>query len=103
MGSGTLMTNPASLLCHWDRNTKFYLHIPNPAIDPLLDLVLGAAVALLNLADQLNAASFDGGEVVVGQLAPLLLNLAAQLLASTSGFLKSACGDANGLDQNGRN
>jgi hypothetical protein len=86
-----------------NRNTKFYLHIPNLAIDLLLDLVLGAAVALLNLADQLNAASFDGGEVVVGQFAPLLLNLAAQLLASTSGFLKSACGDTNGLDQNGRN
>ena len=83
MGSGTLMTNPASLLCHWDRNTKFYLHIPNPAIDPLLDLVLDAAVALLNLADQLNAASFDGGEVVVGQLAT-----AAEPCRATAGINK---------------
>jgi hypothetical protein len=75
------MTNPAqaSLSLGKNRNTEFYLHIPNPAIDLLLGLVLGDAVALLNLADQLDAASFDGGEVVVGQLAPLLLNLAAQL------------------------
>src|SRR5262249_52739512 len=65
------------------RLTETCLHIADPAVDLLLGLVFGDAVALLDLADQLDAASFDCGEIVVSELAPLLLDLAAQLLPIT--------------------
>ena len=49
----------------------------------LLGLILGHAVALLQLALELIALAVDGGEVVVGELAPLLLDLARQLFPIT--------------------
>ena len=51
-----------------------------PVVDVLADLVLGDAVALLDLAFELVALAGDDVEVVVGQLAPLLLDLALDLL-----------------------
>jgi hypothetical protein len=56
------------------------LHVAHPGVDLLLRLVLGDAVALLDLADELGAAPLDGVEVVIGELAPLLLNAPAELL-----------------------
>ena len=46
----------------------------------VLGFVLGNAVPLLNRAQQLIALAFDLVEIVVGQLAPLFLDLAAELL-----------------------
>ena len=51
-----------------------------PLGELLLGFVLGHAVALLDLAGELVAAAGDDIEVVVGQLAPLLLGLAGDLL-----------------------
>jgi hypothetical protein len=68
-----IVTTTRSEGCAADRT----LHIPHPAIDLLLGLVLGDAVALLDLANQLDATPPDGGEVIVSEFAPLLLNLAA--------------------------
>src|SRR5258706_7608482 len=45
-----------------------------------LGFVLGQAIALLHLAGELIAAAGDDVPVVVGQLAPLFLGLARQLL-----------------------
>src|ERR1700704_1846871 len=53
---------------------------PEPVIDILVDLVLGEAVALLQLAFELLAAALDNVEVVVGEFAPLFLGLALELL-----------------------
>jgi len=50
-----------------------------PSIHVLAGLVLGDAVALLNLALELIALAVDGREVVVGEVAPLLLDLAREL------------------------
>src|SRR5712675_1416896 len=51
-----------------------------PVVHVLVDLVLGEAVALLQLAFELFAASFDHVEIVVGEFAPLLLGGALELL-----------------------
>src|SRR6185436_13868079 len=51
-----------------------------PVGDLALGLVLADAVGVLDLADQLVALARDAVEVVVGELAPLLLRLALQLL-----------------------
>ena len=48
--------------------------------DLLLGLVLGDPVLLLDLADELVALAGDDVDVVVGELAPLLLHLARELL-----------------------
>ncbi len=54
-----------------------------PGTPPLLDLALGfraaLAVLLLDLADQLLELAFGHVEIVVGQLAPLLLGFALEL------------------------
>src|SRR5262249_60091489 len=50
-----------------------------PAVDLALGLVLRHAVALLKPAAELRALTLDDVEIVVGQLAPLLLNLAFEL------------------------
>src|ERR1044071_4669744 len=57
-----------------------WLHAVDPAIDLLLRLVLGDAVALLDAANELVLLAVDDGDVVLGQLAPLLLDLAGELL-----------------------
>jgi hypothetical protein len=44
-----------------------------PVVDILVDLVLGIAVALLELAFELFAAALDDVEIVVGELAPFSL------------------------------
>jgi hypothetical protein len=58
---------------------------PGLLLGPLVDLlargVLLDAVTLLDLAFELVALSADGGEVVVGQIAPLLLELPLELLS----------------------
>src|SRR5215213_7807460 len=64
---------PGTATCGW-------LHAIDPAIDLLLRLVLGNAVALLDAADELVLLAVDDGDVVLGQLAPLLLDLAGELL-----------------------
>src|SRR6266403_5101354 len=51
-----------------------------PVVHVLVDLVLGEAVALLQLAFELFAASFDHVEIVIGEFAPLLLGGALELL-----------------------
>src|SRR5687768_7964143 len=51
-----------------------------PVVHLLLGLVARAAVALLDLAHQLVAAAFHLVELVVGELAPLLLHAALHLL-----------------------
>src|SRR5262245_28949896 len=44
-----------------------------PIVDVLADLILGQTVALLNLALELIPAASDDIEIVLGELAPLLL------------------------------
>lgn len=50
-----------------------------PLAHLLFGFVLGHAVALLDLAGELVAAAGDNREVIIGQLAPLLLGLAGNL------------------------
>src|SRR5262245_29700179 len=51
-----------------------------PVIDLALGLVLGHSVALLDATRELGALAFDDLHVVVGEVSPLLLNLAFELL-----------------------
>src|SRR5689334_12477679 len=53
---------------------------PIPVVDFLLRLILGVTVALLQAAFELILLAVDDIEVVVGELAPLLLHLALDLL-----------------------
>src|SRR5216683_4612862 len=57
-----------------------HLHAVHPRFDLTLRLVLGNAVAFLDAADELVLLAADDGQIVFGQLAPLLLHLAGQLL-----------------------
>ena len=50
-----------------------------PGINVLLGLFLRGAVALLKAASQFLALALDDVEIIVGQLAPLLLKLALEL------------------------
>src|SRR3954467_2324230 len=50
-----------------------------PVVDILAHLIPGDAVALLDLAFELVALAADDIEIVIGQLAPLLFNLAFDL------------------------
>src|SRR5262245_57944603 len=61
-------------------NSRHVLQPLDEFVQLALGLVLGVAVALLELAGQLVAPAGDGGQVVVGKLAPLLLDLARELL-----------------------
>ena len=56
------------------------LGVLQPGIDLPLGLVFGNAVPLLDLADQLDATALHEVKIIVRELAPLLLNLAAELL-----------------------
>src|SRR5215813_6354677 len=56
------------------------LHAVDPAVDLALGLVLGDAVALLDAPDELVLLAVDDGDVVLGKLAPLFLDLAGHLL-----------------------
>jgi hypothetical protein len=64
--------------------TDFTFYLPGllaiPVFNVLLDLILGEAITLLDLSFELIAATVYGGEVIVGELAPLLLDLAGNLL-----------------------
>jgi hypothetical protein len=51
-----------------------------PVVDVFAHLILGQAVALLDLAFQLIAAAVNLGQIIVGQLSPLLLDFACCLL-----------------------
>jgi hypothetical protein len=55
-------------------------HPAEPIVDVLLHLVLGIAVAGLDLALELLAVAVDLREVIVGELAPLCFHLAGDLL-----------------------
>ena len=57
------------------RSSEILLQRPEPVVHVLVDLVLGEAVALLQLAFELFAAAFDHIEVVVGEFTPLFLCL----------------------------
>src|SRR3982074_2931619 len=57
-----------------------HLHAVHPRVDLTLRLILGDAVAFLDTADELVLLAADDGQVVLGQLAPLLLHLAGELL-----------------------
>ena len=61
------------------RHLGIRLHPANPVVDFLLYLVLGIPVARLDLALELLAVAVDLRDVVVGELAPLLLNFAGDL------------------------
>src|SRR3981081_860765 len=54
-----------------------------PVIHILVNLILGEAVALLQLAFELLAATLDHIEIVVGGLAPLFLRGSLELLPVT--------------------
>ena len=54
-----------------------------PVVNVLLDLVFGKTVAGLNFALKLLAVAIDLGNVFVSELAPLLLDLAGELLPVT--------------------
>src|SRR6476660_4720632 len=51
-----------------------------PVIDVLVNLVLGEAVALLQLAFELLAATLDDVEIVISEFAPFFLGRALELL-----------------------
>src|SRR5580704_15204768 len=53
---------------------------PRPVVDLRARLVFGNAVAFLNLALQLVALAVDGGQIVIREIAPLLLDFALDLL-----------------------
>src|SRR5262245_38446894 len=55
------------------------IHALEPAVDLALGLVLRHAVALLKPAAELHALTLDDVEIIAGELAPLLLNLAFEL------------------------
>src|SRR5215470_3269207 len=55
------------------------VHALEPGVDLFVGFVLGKAVALLQPAGQLRPLALDHVEIVVGELAPLLLNLALEL------------------------
>ena len=50
-----------------------------PVVDFLARLILGYAVALLDLAFELFTAAIDGSQVIGGELAPLRLDLTLQV------------------------
>jgi hypothetical protein len=52
----------------------------------LLGLILGHAVALLQLAFELLALAVDGGEVVIGEFALMLLDLAQSPVSNSLRF-----------------
>src|SRR5262245_65209569 len=56
------------------------IHAVKPGVDLAIGFVLRHAVALLKPAAELRALTLDDVEVVAGELAPLLLNLAFELL-----------------------
>src|SRR5262245_26363710 len=62
------------------RGTRRLVELPLELADLLGRLFLAEAVALLDLAEQEVALALDGGQVVVGKLAPLFLDLALDLL-----------------------
>src|SRR4051812_47260631 len=64
-------------------STKSLADILEPAIDVLFGFVFRAAVALLKTAGEFGALAFNHAKVIVGELAPLLLNLTFDLLPVT--------------------
>ena len=54
--------------------------VTKPVVNVLPHLILGVAVAGLDSSFELFAVAVDLGDVVVSELAPLLLHLAGQLL-----------------------
>ena len=59
-----------------------------PVIDLLFGFFAGDAVFLLNLADKLVPVAFDLGQVIVGQLAPLGLRRAFELVPFAFQFIR---------------
>src|SRR5262245_40164066 len=65
-------------------NASRSIHAVEPSVDFTLGLIPRHAVALLQPADQLGLLAFDHIKVVVGELAPLLLDLAFDFLPIAS-------------------
>src|SRR6188768_1156250 len=59
------------------------IKLPNPLVYLLLDVLLEAAVAFLQFADELLPLAGDVLEVVVGQFPPLRFELSGQLIPTT--------------------
>src|SRR5438105_13593236 len=53
--------------------------VAREVVDVALGLILGEAVVLLDAAGEFLALAIDGAQIVVGQLAPFLLDPAAEL------------------------
>src|SRR5262245_14560417 len=74
----------SELSCHAVASTtrprSMDLHAPDPVVDLLLDLILSVPVPRLDLALELLAISVNLSNVIIGQLAPLFLDLAGHLL-----------------------
>src|SRR5262249_11492756 len=62
-----------------------------PVLDLLLGLIPRDAVALLDAAHELVALAVDDREVVIGQLAPALLDLAGELLPIAGDLIPIHC------------
>ena len=60
--------------------TAALLDAAKPVIDGLAAVILVVTVAFLQPAFELFAPPVDGGEVIIGELAPLLFGLAGELL-----------------------
>src|SRR5688572_32371811 len=54
-----------------------------PIVDLIPGLILRVAIALLNLAFELIALAVDLGQIIIGEFAPLLLDLAGELFPVT--------------------
>src|SRR5262245_39936888 len=75
-----------------------------PVVDVLAHLILGQTVALLDFALELIAAAIDDIEIVVGELAPLLLHLPFDLFpislhAIPVHFERTSCSSFTGKTQ----
>ena len=74
-------------------NVRFFVLEPRisgfalPLSQLFFGFVLGYAVALLDLASELVTAPSDDVQIVVGQFAPLLFDLASQLFPTTLNFV----------------
>jgi hypothetical protein len=79
-GSGRPLTTarrPPFIANEWVSGTESLLRLGvQPVVDVFAHQILGQAIALLDLAFQLIAEAVDLGQIIVGQLSPLLLDLA---------------------------
>src|ERR1700675_4535809 len=72
--------SPLSLVARAARDLRGFVLRLQPVVDVLAHHVFCQAIALLDLAFELVALAVDCGQIVVGELTPLLLDLAFGLL-----------------------